>query len=196
MIDFRTEPKLRTLLEGIPGIGDNIKSFRVKAVIDDEHAKHLMDIHGIDAAENMREALNGDTALHLIKEMHSVLRSLPSKDVSLDELVQIIASENVVITNVKVSSMLQDSQMFIPQNSGASTISNAIFQIGKIGTCSVYVNAIIPYAENSVFVIKENVLSLKTVSEGKIFDGTADSILLEGSYTTSSCTNNRHYRVV
>lgn len=194
MIQFETEHKLRELLDDIPGVGENVKKFRVKSAIDKQQAMDIMSMHGVDAEEMLRNALNNETAMHLLKEMHHILSDLPSTTVTTKELVTLIKDEETVMVNVKVAAYLQDAELFMPVMSTHDK-NKTIYKIGKIGKCSVYINTLIPFSDASAFVIRENVISLKNVSEGRIYDGRNESILIEGSFTTSNSTSNKHYKV-
>lgn len=193
MIQF-SDNKLKSIIDEVPGIGENVKNFKMKVPMDMEMTKHLEELYDLDTVLLLREQMNMETALHLIKEMHAVLVNIPASTVDVDGLIKEISGEQTVMTNVRIASLLQDNKDFVaapPQD----TYNKTVFPIGMIGRCKVYVNSLIPYSETSVFVIKENVLSLKSISEGRMFDGVKESMLIEGSYSTYNGSANRHFNV-
>lgn len=184
-----TERKIREDLR-VPGIGNVSKHYRIQLMVTPEMSMDLEQIHGVDINEEANSEMREQLVMETCKKLTDELLTIEAHERGILDVAFSADLDSTIMVNAKVASMIHGMSEF---KASSKSGNRHIYRIGTLLDRPVYVNALLRYDESHAFVINENVLSTPTVNDGVISRDDGTVLIIEGAYTVSKQTRNKHY---
>ena len=195
-----TDHVIKEQINDIPGIGNVKKRFVFTASLEKSAIKEMNTNFGIDVEEMTKNALRNECSLNLCKTLLNQLNAITPQEYTLeDALLQLNQAENLeIIVTKKVLYKLHELDLIAPFVEGTTNKHIPIIVLsGSIGNIKVYLDTYTndSATSGSLFVVRENIVSLLSASDGISTDDKNVKYLIEGHYIISQSDKNQHFKI-
>lgn len=205
MSDFleHTDIIIKEHIKDIPGIGSVQKRFTIAASVTKKQIEDLNSDYGIDVEAMTKNALRNECASNLCSTLLKELNKITPQECTLEEaLSQLKKEDTEIIVTKGVLMRLYSMDLIAPfvENSFVASKQNSVPTIdlaGSIGNVKVYLDMRTDdVAEGKkMFIVRENVLSLLSTSDGISTNDEEIKYMVEGHYILASSDKNQYFKI-